>query len=117
MAHFAQIDENGKVIQVTVVSNDDCNNLPFPASESVGQQFIASLGIGGVWIQTSYNNNFRRRYAAVGAVHMKDTDTFTVGQPYPSWSLGEDGEWLPPKPRPTPDGEWLWDEATQEWYR
>ena len=65
MAHFAKINNN-IVHQVIVVANSDCDDLPFPASESVGQAFIASLGIAGEWLQTSYNNNFRGCYAGVG---------------------------------------------------
>lgn len=64
MAHFAQMT-NGLVSDVIVVSNDDCDNLPFPESEPVGQAFIASLGIPGDWLQTSYNGNFRGLYAGI----------------------------------------------------
>lgn len=65
MAHFAQI-ENNTVTQVIVVSNDDCGGGEFPESEPIGQAFIASLGIEGLWLQTSYNANFRGCYASVG---------------------------------------------------
>ena len=75
MAHFAKV-ENNIVDQVIVVSNDDCNNLEFPESEPVGQAFIASLGLSGEWLQTSYNNNFRGTYAGVGFTYDADTDEF-----------------------------------------
>ena len=65
MAHFANI-QNNEVGQVIVVSNDDCDNLPFPESEPIGQEFIASLGLDGTWLECSYNNNFRGVYAGVG---------------------------------------------------
>jgi hypothetical protein len=65
MAHFAKV-ENGLVQQVIVVANSDCDDLDFPASESVGQAFIASLGLDGEWKQTSYNANFRTVYAGIG---------------------------------------------------
>jgi hypothetical protein len=65
MAHFAEI-KNNEVSQVIVISNDDCENLPFPESEPVGQAFIASLGIGGTWLQCSYNANFRGCYPGSG---------------------------------------------------
>lgn len=65
MAHFARV-KNNVVDQVIVVSNDDCDNLPFPESEPVGQAFIASLGVEGEWLQTSYNGNFRNIYAGPG---------------------------------------------------
>ena len=64
MAHFAKI-ENGIVQQVIVVSNDDA------PTEVAGQTFLASLGLTGEWVQTSYNNNpvegvSRGKYAGIG---------------------------------------------------
>jgi hypothetical protein len=59
MAHFAEIDPNGgTVLRVLVVPNEQ---------EYRGQDFLANeLGLGGVWIQTSYNNNIRYNYAGIG---------------------------------------------------
>jgi hypothetical protein len=65
MAHFAQI-KDGIVQQVIVVNNETLGNLEFPESEKVGQEFIASLGLDGTWKQTSYNGNFRGKYAGIG---------------------------------------------------
>ena len=64
MAHFAQI-KNGIVTQVIVVSNDDA------PTEAAGKAFIASIGLDGEWVQTSYNNNpvegaSRGKYAGIG---------------------------------------------------
>lgn len=64
MAHFAQIID-GKVQQVIVVSNDDA------PTEAEGKTFIASLGLDGEWVQTSYNNNpiegkHRGKFAGIG---------------------------------------------------
>jgi hypothetical protein len=77
MAHFAQI-AGDTVVQVIVVSNDDCDNLEFPASEPVGQEFISSLGLTGEWKQTSYNNNFRGRYAGIGYTYDSALDEFVA---------------------------------------
>jgi hypothetical protein len=75
MAHFAKM--NGNIVQrVIVVSNDDVDNLPFPESEPVGQAFIASIGLDGVWLETSYNNNFRSTYAGVGFTYDNILDEF-----------------------------------------
>ncbi len=47
MAHFAQIDENNIVTQVLVVPDN---------AEDRGQDYLANdLGLGGTWVQTSYN--------------------------------------------------------------
>lgn len=67
MAHFAKI-ENGVVTQVIVVSNDDCGGGEFPKSEKAGQTFIASIGLDGEWLQTSYNANFRGKFAGIGDI-------------------------------------------------
>ena len=65
MANFAEVI-NGQVQRVIVIANSDCDDLPFPESEPVGQAFIASLDIPGEWLQTSYNANFRGCYAGIG---------------------------------------------------
>ena len=65
MAHFALV-ANTIVDQVIVIANENCDDLPFPESEPVGQAFIASMGITGEWLQTSYNGNFRGCYAGIG---------------------------------------------------
>ena len=75
MAHFAKMNGN-MVEQVIVVSNDDVNNLPFPDSEPVGQAFIASLGLDGEWLQTSYNSNFRGIYAGISFSYDAELDEF-----------------------------------------
>jgi hypothetical protein len=77
MAHFAKV-KNNIVEQVIVVANSDCGDLDFPASEPVGQAFIASLGIEGEWLQTSYNGNFRGRYAGIGFTYDEVSDSFVV---------------------------------------
>ena len=77
MAHFARINDN-TVQQVIVVSNDDCGGGDFPASEAAGQAFIASLGLAGEWKQTSYNGNFRAKYAGIGDRYDAELDEFVT---------------------------------------
>jgi len=80
MAHFAKI-ENDKVTTVIVVSNDDCGGGDFPDSEPIGQAFIASLGITGEWLQTSYHANFRSVYAGAGCTYDAQLDKFVAPLP------------------------------------
>lgn len=75
MAHFAKV-EDGIVTQVIVVNNQTLEDKDFPESESIGQAFIASIGLDGDWVQTSYNANFRGKYAGVGDIW--DGTNFTV---------------------------------------
>lgn len=77
MAHFARVS-NGIVQQVIVVSNDDCGGGTYPDSEPIGQTFLASLGLAGEWRQTSYNANFRGKYAGIGDVFDSVNDVFVT---------------------------------------
>ena len=75
MAHFAQVNDNGTVTRVIVISNDDA------PTEAAGQAFIASIGLEGEWVQTSYNNNpvegqDRGKYAGIG--DLWDGEQFTT---------------------------------------
>jgi hypothetical protein len=80
MAHFARIDNN-IVGQVIVVANSDCGGGEFPESEPIGQAFIASLGLDGEWLQTSYHANFRGAYAGIGYTYDAELDEFVVPAP------------------------------------
>jgi hypothetical protein len=105
MAHFARI-ENNLVAEVLVVHND---------LEHRGADFLANdLGLGGTWVQTSYNNNFRKQYASVGYTYDPIADVFVAPQPYPSWSLDANHDWQPPTPKPE-EGFWIWNEETLSW--
>jgi hypothetical protein len=75
MAHFALV-ENEIVKNVIVVADADCGGGNFPESEPIGQTFLASLGLEGEWLQTSYNHNFRGTYAGIGYTYDAVTDTF-----------------------------------------
>jgi len=81
MAHFAQVDEGQIVRNVIVVNNSDCAGGEFPDSDSVGQAFIAFMGIEGDWLQTSYHGNFRGQYAGQGMTYDPTLDEFVSPQP------------------------------------
>jgi hypothetical protein len=89
MAHFAKV-ENGVVQQVIVVADFDCGGGEFPASEPVGQEFLASLGLEGDWKQTSYNSNFRGVYASAGWSYDSVNDEFVA--PVVEEPVGENNE-------------------------
>ena len=104
MAYFARIENN---IVTSVLAVPD-------SQEHRGQEFLANdLGLGGTWIQTSYNNRIRKQYAGIGYTYSSEADVFIAPQPFPSWSLDSNHDWQPPKPKP--DGQWLWDESEGDW--
>ena len=75
MAHFAQV-QDGIVRNVIVIDNSDCGGGDYHDSEPIGQAFIASLGLDGDWLQTSYNGNFRGTYAGQGMTYDPVLDEF-----------------------------------------
>jgi hypothetical protein len=74
MAHFAKV-EKGIVETVIVVNNEVLLDEEGVEQESIGAAFCADL-FGGTWIQTSYNNNFRGRFAGTGFTYDKKKDEF-----------------------------------------
>lgn len=118
MAHFARLNSQNIVEEVLVVSNEDVNNLSFPESEPVGSAFLNNLfNSDYVWKQTSYNNNFRVRYAGIGFSYSPEYDAFIGFQPFPSWILNTTTlEWESPVPYPSDDiNAYYWDEETVSW--
>ncbi len=68
MAHFAELDSNNIVVRVLVIPNEQ---------EDRGADFLAKdLGLGGTWIQTSYNAKIRGKFAGVGDKYDKKNDVF-----------------------------------------
>jgi hypothetical protein len=115
MAHFAEIDNKNRVLRVLVVPDEQ---------EHRGSQYLSlDLGLGGDWIQTSYNHHIRKQFAGIGYVYDEINDVFIAPRPYQSWTLNEDFDWVPPVPRPADiiDEEnhtstsWIWNEDIQNW--
>lgn len=66
MAHFAKI-QNNIVTNVVVVANEN---------EANGEEYLNSLGLDGKWVQTSYNANFRGKFAGIGDIYDEANDIF-----------------------------------------
>ena len=75
MAHFAELDENNIVKRVIVVANEDILDENGQESEQKGIDLCHNM-LGGNWKQTSYNHNFRGRYAGVGWLYDEENDMF-----------------------------------------
>ena len=113
MAHFAELDNDNKVLRVVVVGND-C----VPSDEHIdGETWCINFFKGGTWKQTSYNNNFRKQYAGTGYTYDAAKNKFISPQPYASWSLDANDDWQAPVTYPTDitDKFISWDEAGQKW--
>lgn len=81
MAHFAELDDNNIVLRVTVVSNADLLDENGVEQEALGIA-VCQQQLGGRWVQTSYNGNFRGKYAGIGMRYDEVLDEFvTIQQP------------------------------------
>ncbi len=116
MAHFAELDENNTVQRVIVVSNADMVDSAGVEHEALGIAVCLQVCGGGTWVQTSYNNNFRKKYAGIGDKYDAAADVFySPVAPFPSWSLDANFDWQAPVPMPTDGKQYMWDEATLSW--
>ena len=121
MAHFAElktkVDPTGftsdthQVVERVVVVGNDVTTAAGPLGENDmhqdGETWCINFFNGGIWKQTSYNNNFRKQYAGIGMVYDPVKDKFLAQQPHASWSLDDNDDWQAPIARPTivDDGE------------
>ena len=68
MSHWAELDDSNIVFRVVVGDNND------PAGDEGYSWLIENLG--GNWVQTSYNGNFRFNYAGIGFTYDPIDDAF-----------------------------------------
>ena len=92
MAHFAELDTNNIVLRVIVLDNSMMLDENNQESEDKGIVFVKSLfGEDTIWIQTSYNGNFRKNYAGIGYTYDQTRDAFIAPQPEgEGWILDEE---------------------------
>lgn len=127
-SEYAYLDENNIVVDIiTGIDFDDTSNLP--DSFSSWEEFYGnykSLTCKRTDIKTRINIHedggtpFRGNYANIGGSYDETNDVFYDIQPYSSWTLSSDWEWIPPVKHPKElDSEnnnpYNWDEDNQEW--
>lgn len=108
MAHYAWLDENNVVINVTVGVDE------IELINGLDTETFYSQATGYNIKRTSYNNRIRKQYAGIGYFYDSVNDVFIAPQPFASWSLDQNFDWQPPTPKPT-EGFWYWDELTLSW--
>ena len=116
MAHFAQLDENNKVINVIVVKNELLLDENENEIEQKGIDHLKNLyGLNTNWKQTSINDNFRKQYAALNGLYNEENDLFIMPKPFESWSLNENFDWVAPVDYPNDGEKYIWDENNNTW--
>lgn len=115
MAHFAEINEEGIVQRVLVLSNERITQ-DGEEVEELGTAYLQNMFPDTDWVQTSYNDNFRKRYAGNGMKYDVERDAFISPQPYPSWLLNEESlSWEAPFPMPDDGKHYKWSEESKSW--
>ena len=117
MAHYAFLDENNIVTQVIVGKNEDelRDGAVVDWEEWYGNFHSQTCK------RTSYNTignthtdsgtPFRGNYAGIGDTYDTTNDVFYPPQPYASWTISEETNWLWTPPIPYPGN----DETFYQW--
>ena len=126
ITHFAQLDNENKVIHVEVVDASNTLDSDGNHSETVGISYLKSLhGLDTTWVETFYDGSSRYRYAGIGMTYSSEFNVFIEKKPeqYPSWILNEEiYAYEPPVSEPELTEEqlnngdqYVWDETTVSW--
>ena len=116
MATFAKIGLNNKVIEVLSVHNNELLDSNGVEQEVNGIDFLTKLTGWSIWVQTSYNNNFRKNHAGIGMTYDEDRDFFIPKKTNPSWILNETTcQWEAPVALPDTENRYNWNEETKQW--
>jgi hypothetical protein len=127
MAHFAELDSNNIVLRVVTACNIDIANNGGEQSEQAANHFASQpankFSENGVkWVQTSYNNNFRKQFAGMDFTYDPIKDKFISPQRFSSWSLDFNDDWKAPVEYPNivtyglnQAYHILWDEENLRW--
>ena len=123
MANFAKIGLNNKVTEVLSVHNNELLDSNGVEQEVNGIDFLTKLTGWSIWVQTSYNNNFRKNHAGIGYTYDEDRDAFISPKPFASWILNETTcLWEAPVAKPELTQEQIdnnnyynWNETTISW--
>ena len=128
MAHYAELNAENEVIDVVFLSNDIITDENGEEVEQLGIDHLHTHhGADRIWVQTSYNKNFRGNYAHLGGTYRinvrtlgeESTDIFIDPKPFDSWVIHEmEARWTSPvgdAPELTEEQEetdmfYLWDE-------
>jgi hypothetical protein len=77
MAHFAELDNDNRVLRVIVIANKDTSDVNGVEDESIGIAFCKQLfGADTKWLQVSYNGNIRGIYPGEKDFYDSENDVF-----------------------------------------
>lgn len=120
MAHFAFINSQNIVIGVNSINNSDItsNNSE---NEQLGIDFLTNeIKIKTIYPncvlirQTSYNSNFRNKYAGLGDTWDEINNVFISPKPFDDWVLNN-FKWVAPINYPNDGDSYAWE--NNEWVK
>ena len=120
MAHYAFLDNNNIVTEVITGVNEniiqtDLDGTQVGGSSEAWEEFYGNFR-GQVCKRTSYNNNYRGKFASIGYTYDATNDVFIALKPYQSWTLDENFNWQAPTPMPVIEGKYYyWSEEDLNW--
>ena len=116
MAHFARL-ENNIVTDVHVVDNINLLDENGIEQEQKGIDYLKSLWGEYTFLQCSYNGTIRKRYPGIGYSYDEVNDAFIAPQPFSSWTLNENLDWVAPVAEPSTELPFiaLWNEEKVDW--
>ena len=124
MAHYALIDSSSFIVVDVITGIDenetqiDLDGTVVGGSSEAWESFYSSRPWfeGLICKRTSYNNNIRKRFAAIGHTYSEELDVFIPPKPYPSWVFNADTvDWEAPIAHPDMVGYFVWNEEQQRW--
>jgi hypothetical protein len=125
MSHWAEINDDGVVVNVAIGNDSEPNE---------GESFFQDV-VGGNWAKTSINTRggvhydpetgepsedqskaLRFNYAGIGFTYDAERDAFIPPKNFNSWILNENTcLWEAPIPYPEDGGVYIWDEESTSW--
>lgn len=127
MQHFAEIDEENRVLRVIVVDDRDCSDEQGNISEEIGSAFCNTITDSipatrsGKWVLTfTDNNNFlgRKNFAGKNDFYDEIRNAFYPDKSYDNWVFDEvKCLWGPPVPYPDDGLVYTWSQEETSWVR
>ena len=96
MAYWTQLDNDNKVLQVTIGDDNEADK---------GYSWLID-NLGGRWVETTEDN-----FAGIGWTYVEGLG-FHAPKPFESWTLNG-LTWEAPKPKP--QGDYYWSEDLLDW--
>jgi hypothetical protein len=113
MANFAFINSQNIVIGINSINNSDIT-INNSENEQLGIDFLTNeINITTIYPncvlirQTSYNSNFRNKYAGLGDTWDETNNVFISPKPFDDWTL-VDFKWTAPIPYPNDGNHYVW---------